>query len=530
MLIAAAADRWKVDRSACHAVCGSVVHDGTGRKLSFGDLAVAAAQQKPEENPRLKDPTEFRLIGKPIKRRDGRAIVSGRARYGLDVRVPGMMYAVVARCPFLGGKVVGFDPRRALAVPGVRHVVPVTTGISTGVAVVADDTWSAIQGRDALLVKWDPGPNRDFDSDRFVREMEDALKHEGYFVRNDGDAAAALNLATRKLEAVYEFPFQVHAPVEPMNCVADVRADSCEIWAPTQCPEVAQSETANMLGLPQNSVKVHITLLGGGFGRRLFADYVPEAVEISRAIGKPIQVIWTRSDDMRHGFFHPMDIERIAGGLDADGRPVVWLQRSVGSNLSMYGFPNEEQQMNPRLYFNNGSPWGSFDNPYNFPNLKADFVPLNSPVPTGPWRAVEYPPTVFARESFLDEMAHLNGQDPLDFRLRLLEPRNILEIGDAKIDRSRLARVLEVAAEKPATSTTPIHTWRKWRMFPLAVRLAIFVSIESSARPIADWSSIRPVSTDKWKAGLPGHFPQPSTARLISETEPRSRKTLATSR
>jgi isoquinoline 1-oxidoreductase beta subunit len=158
-------------------------------------------------------------------------------------------------------------------------------------------------------------------------------------------------------------------------------------------------------------------------------------VEISRAIGKPIQVIWTRSDDMRHGFFHPMDIERIAGGLDADGRPVVWLQRSVGSNLSMYGFPNEEQQKNPRLYFNNGSPWGSFDNPYNFPNLKADFVPLNSPVPTGPWRAVEYPPTVFARESFLDEMAHLNGQDPLDFRLRLLEPRNILEIGDAKIDR-----------------------------------------------------------------------------------------------
>lgn len=455
MLIAAAAERWQVDRSACHAAGGNVVHDATGRKLSFGELALAAAQQKPEENPRLKDPKEFCLIGKPIKRTDGAAIVSGRARYGLDVQVPGMMVAVLARCPFLGGKVVSFDQRQALAVAGVRHVVPVTTGIATGVAVVGDHTWSAIQGRDALRVKWDPGPNHDFDSDRFAREMEDALKQEGYFVRNDGDAVAALNLAARNLEAVYEFPFQAHAPVEPMNCVADVRSDSCEIWAPTQCPEVVLSETATMLGLPQDSVKVHITLLGGGFGRRLFADYVPEAVEISRAIGKPVQVVWTRSDDMRHGFFHPMDIERIAGGLDANGRPVAWLQRSIGSNLSMIGFPSEEQKKNPRLYFNNGSPWGSFDNPYNFPNLKADFVPLNSPVPTGPWRAVEYPPTVFARESFLDEMAHLAGQDPLDFRLRLLEPGNILEVGDAKIDRSRLARVLQVAAEK-ANWKTPL--------------------------------------------------------------------------
>jgi isoquinoline 1-oxidoreductase beta subunit len=318
-----------------------------------------------------------------------------------------------------------------------------------------------MKGREALKIEWDAGQYHDFDSDKFLAQMESALSREqdGYFVRNDGDAVKALASAVKKLEATYEFPFQAHAPLETMNCVADVRADSCEIWAPTQCPEVVQSETATMLGLPPDSVKVHITLVGGGFGRRLFADYVPEAVEVSRAIGKPVQMVWTRSDDMRCGFFHPCDVEHIAGGLDAEGHPTAWLQRSVGSNLSMFGFPTDEQRKNPRLYFDDGSPWGSFDNPYNFPHLKADFIPMNSPVPTGPWRAVEYPPTVFARESFIDEMAHAAGQDPLEFRLRLLQPGDMLQAGGQKTDRGRLIRVLQVAAEKagwgqPLSSTT----------------------------------------------------------------------------
>ncbi len=438
----------KVERSACHAESGNVIHGPTGRRFSYGKLAAAAAKQKSPENPRLKDPKEFHIIGQPVRRIDGAEIVTGRAAYGLDVHVPGMLYGVIERCPYFGGKVVSFDGREALAVMGVRHVVPVKSGIATGVAVIADHTWAAMKGRDALKVKWDPGPNRDFDSDRFLQEMEGALAQEGYFVRNDGDAAKALSSAAKTLEAIYEFPFQAHAPLETMNCVADVRPNSCEIWAPTQCPEVAQSEAAKLLGMPVDSVRVHITLLGGGFGRRLFADYVPEAVELSHAIGKPVQVVWTRSDDMRHGFFHPIDIERIVGGLDASGRAIAWSQRSIGSNLSMFGFPSEEKKKNPRLYFDDGSPWGSFDNPYRFPNLKADFVPLNSPVPTGPWRAVEYPPTVFARESFLDEMAHAAGRDPLEFRLQLLAPGDVLEVGEAKIDRSRLIRVLEVAAEK----------------------------------------------------------------------------------
>ncbi len=450
MLIAAAAEKWNVTPSSCRANQGTVVHPASGRVFSYGELAAAAARQRVPDNPPLKDSKDFRIIGKPLKRIDGRAIVTGQAAYGIDVQVPGMLYAVMARCPFVGGKAVSFDATKASAIPGVRHVVPVKTGIATGVAVVADYTWAAMKGRDALKIEWDRGPNAGFDSDHFLAQMQNQLAQpqEGYFVRDDGDARKALALAAKKLEATYEFPFQAHAPLETMNCVADVRKDSCEIWVPTQCPEVAQSETAKMLGLPPDSVKVHITLLGGGFGRRLFADYVPEAVEVSRAIGQPVQMLWTRSDDMRCGFFHPSDVEHIAGGFDADGRPIAWVQRSVGSNLSMFGLPTEEQKKNPRHYFNDGSPWGSFDNPYNFPNLKADFIPLNPPVPTGAWRAVEYPPTVFARESFLDEMAHAAGRDPVEFRLQLLEPANVLKVGDAKIDRSRLIQVLRVAAEK----------------------------------------------------------------------------------
>jgi isoquinoline 1-oxidoreductase beta subunit len=450
MLIAAAAEMWKVDASLCRADQGNIVHLGTKSKLSYGDLAGAAARQPVPDNPPLKSPNDFRIIGKPLRRIDGRAIVTGQAVYGIDVHIPGMLYAVMARCPFIGGKVAQFDASQALAVPGVHHVVPVQSGLATGVAVVADCTWSAMKGRDALKIDWDHGPNAAFDSDHFLTQMRDQLAQpqDGFFVRNDGDATKAMNSAGKTLEATYEFPFQAHAPVEPMNCVADVGKGFCEIWVPTQCPEVAQSETAKMLGIPADSVKVHITLLGGAFGRRLFADYVPEAVEVSRAIGKPVQMLWTRSDDMRCGFFHPSDVQHIAGGLDGDGRPIAWVQRSVGSDLSMFGFPTEEQKKNPRHYFEDGLPWGSFDNPYNFPHLKADFVPLNSPVPTGPWRAVFYPPTVFARESFVDEMAYAAGKDPIEFRLHLLEPGDILKVGDAKIDRSRLIRVLQVVTEK----------------------------------------------------------------------------------
>jgi len=458
MLIAAAAEKWQVGASTCRARAATVTHLSTGRHFTYGELASAAARQKVPDNPPLKNPKDFRIIGTRVKRTDGLGIVTGHATYGLDVRVPGMLFAVMERCPSLGGKLVSFDATKALAVPGVRQVVPIKSGIATGVAVVADHTWAAMKGREALHVEWDLGPNQHFDSEAFLKEMEAATSRDGYFVRNDGDAIKALGTAAKTLEATYEFPFQAHAPVETMNCVADVRHDSCEIWAPTQCPEVAQEETAKTLGLPLDSVKVHITLLGGGFGRRLIADYVSEAVEVSRAAGKPVQMVWTRPDDMRCGFFHPCDIQHISGGLDASGRPIAWRQKSVGSDLSVVNFPSEEDKKSPRIYSDNELPWGSFDNPYNFAHLKANFVPLNSPVPTGPWRAVFYPPPVFARESFLDEMAHAVGQDPLEFRLRLLQPGDVLKIGSQEIDRSRLIRVLQVAAEKSGWQRPLAHT------------------------------------------------------------------------
>ena len=463
MLVGAAAEKWGVEPATCRAQAGSVVHPPSGRKASYGELADAASKRPVPENPQLKDPKDFRYIGKPMKRTDGGAILTGKATYGIDTRVPGMLYAVVKRCPYLKGSVISYDRTKAMTVKGVQYVVPVESGLATGVAVVADHTWAAMKGAEALEVKWNPGPNRDFDSDRFLGEMEKALSESGYYVRGDGDAGKAAASAGRRLDAVYEFPFQAHAPLEVMNCIAHVRGDSCEIWVPTQAPTTAQEGTAKQLGIPVELVKVNVTLTGGGFGRRLFVDYVPEAVEISKAIGKPVQVVWTRSDDMRFGFFQPPSIVRIAGGFDQVGKPLFWNQRSVGSDLSMFGPLDEKAIADQRHYFNDGSPWGSFDNPYNFPNLQADFVRRNSPVPTGPWRAVEYPAQVFARESFIDEMAHAAGRDPLELRLELLQPGDVLKLGDAKIDRGRLISALKVVAEKSnwkqAPATMPGRLW-----------------------------------------------------------------------
>ena len=463
MLIGAAAEKWGVEPATCHAQSGAVTHPASGRKASYGQLADAASRRPVPENPPLKDPKDFRFIGKPMKRTDGNAILTGKATYGLDTRVPGMLYGVVKRCPYLKGSVISFDRTKAMTVNGVRYVVPIESGLATGVAVVADNTWAAMKGAEALEVKWNPGPNRNFDSDRFLLEMENALSESGYFVRGDGDTGKAARSADRKLDAVYEFPFEAHAPLEAMNCIADVRASSCEIWVPTQAPTTAQEGTAKQLGIPVDAVKVNVTLTGGGFGRRLFVDYVPEAVEISKAIGKPVQVVWPRSDDMRFGFFQPPSIVRIAGGFDHAGKALFWHQRSVGCDLSMFGFPDEKALADPRHYFNDGSPWGSFDNPYNFPNLQADFVRRNSPVPTGPWRAVEYPAQVFARESFIDEMAHAAGRDPLELRLELLRPGDVLKLGDAKIDRGRLITALKLVAEKSnwhqAPATVPGRLW-----------------------------------------------------------------------
>jgi isoquinoline 1-oxidoreductase subunit beta len=469
MLIGAAASTWGVDRTTCRAERGSVVHAATGRRLGYGALAPKAGTQSPPANPPLKEASSFRLIGTRMKRLDGPDIVRGRAVYGLDVRVPGMLVAVMERCPYLGGRVSTFDASRALKIPGVRHVVPIRSGISTGVAVAADSTWAALKGREALAVTWDPGPHRAFDSDRFIESMQAAFLQEGYPIRREGDADDVFDSSNRKLEAVYEYPFQAHAPLETMNCTADMRKDSCEVWAPTQTPETAYDDIIKTYGLPPDSVQVHTTLLGGGFGRRLFVDYVHEAVELSKAIGRPIQLVWTRSDDMRHGFFHPASVDRLRAGLSADGRPQAFLHKAVGSDLSMFGLPSEEEKKDRQRYARDGSPWGAFDNPYGFRAMRVDYVPVNGPVPTGAWRAVEYPSRVFARESFLDEIALASGKDPLQLRIDLLQPGGILKLGDQEIDRTRMIKVLESARSGTDWARPPAHTADRLRGRGIAI-------------------------------------------------------------
>lgn len=452
MLISAAAKKWGADTKTCRAQHGCVVHVSSGRKLTFGELAAQAALLPAPSKPAWKDNGELELIGQPVKRRDGSDIVSGKAVYGLDVRIPGMLQAVVARCPYLGGRLVSFDPVPALKIWGVQHVVPVQRGFSQGVAVLAVNTWAALKGRQALNPVWDKGSDSEFDSAAFTRQLESSLTQSGYPIRREGDAPGALAASPNKLEAIYEYPFQAHAPLETMNCTAHVHDAACEIWVPTQCPEVAQQETAEFLGIPVEAVNLKITLLGGGFGRRLVADYVREAVEISKAVGQPVQVLWTRDDDMKHGFFHPPKIEHLQAGLDEHGFPLAWMHKSVGPFLSILGTPSPEEKKNPKVYAEMGMPWGLFDNPYNLKNHWGDFVALDSPVPTGPWRAVMYPSTVFARESFLDEIAHLAKIDPLELRLRLLEPGDVLDLKDHKVERARLVAVLKLVAEKSAWS------------------------------------------------------------------------------
>jgi isoquinoline 1-oxidoreductase beta subunit len=463
MLISAAADQWQVETSTCRAENSTVVHVPSGRKLTYGQLAVAASKIPVPSNPPLKDVKDLRLVGKPAKRRDAKAIVNGSAVYGLDVKLPGMLHAVVARCPYLGGKLVSCDPAPALKISGVKNVIPIRSGFSGGIAVVAVNTWAALKGRDALQPVWDEGPNANFDSDTFMRELEYSLSQPGFPIRRTGDAPTALASSPTKLEAIYEYPYQAHAPLETMNCTADVHGTSCEIWVPTQAPEAAQQEAAKLLGMPTDAVKVNVTMLGGGFGRRLQVDYVLEAVEISKATGKPVQVLWTRDDDMKHGFFQSPKIEHVQAGLDAGGKLVAWLHKSCGPDLSVLGLPTEQDRKNPNFYSDDGMPWGLFDNPYNFAHQSGDFVPVQSPVPTGPWRAVMYPSTVFARESFLDEIAHASQIDPIELRLRLLAPGDVLDLKSQKIDRARLIAVLRLAAEKSGwTSPLQQETGRLW--------------------------------------------------------------------
>jgi isoquinoline 1-oxidoreductase beta subunit len=462
MLIAAAAARWSVPAADCRAEQGAIVHAATGRRLDFGALAGDAAKQPVPQNPPLKPVSAYRILGNPMKRIDGPAIVTGSAQYGLDVRVPGMLFASVERAPRFGATIVRMDDARARSVPGVRHVVRVTSGIHPGVAVVADDTWAAIRGRRALEIEWSAGMEPAFDSEAFLAGLPRALDRASVRVRHEGNVEPALREAAARHEATYVFPFQAHATMEPMNCTADVRSDRAEIWAPTQTDVRTLAQIRRVTGLPESAVTMHCVMMGGGFGRRLFSDYAAEAAEVSKAIGAPVQVSWTRQDDMRHGYFQPATAERFTVALDGQRRVTALVHQTAHSDLTIYDIHEGRRlwtgtprpAVAPDAFERDEIPWGAFDNPYAWPALKVDGVDVTSPVPTGPWRAVMYPSTVFGRESFIDEIANLTKQDPIALRLSLL-PRDIKQIGEYRIDRGRLARVLELARDRVKWDAPP---------------------------------------------------------------------------
>ncbi len=430
MLIAAAADTWNVNPASCRAENGHVIHAASGRRLSFGKLVDQASVLAPPEHVTLKDPKDFKLIGKPTRRLDTPDKTCGKAVFGLDVNLPGMLVAVVARPPVFGGKVKSLNAEKAKAVPGVRHVVE----IERGVAVVADGFWPARRGRQLLEIDWDLGALATLDSVAQRAQYAELARRPGVVARQDGDAARALAGAARTLTADYELPYLAHATMEPLNCVADVRADRCDVWTGTQSQTLDRDAAARDAGLTPKQVRLHTTLLGGGFGRRAVLDshFVREAVQISKAVKKPVKVMWTREDDIRGGFYRPRAFHSVTARLDADGNPVAWHQRIVCQSF-IAGTPFESAIIKKGV--DDTAVEGARDIPYAIPNLLVDWQQAPGGVPTLWWRSVGHSHSAFVVESFLDELAHSAGKDPLSYRRGLLtrQPRH--------------RRVLELAAE-----------------------------------------------------------------------------------
>lgn len=414
MLERAAAETWQADPADCRAEKGFVVNRKTNKKISFGRLVGKAAEQTPPENVELKPASDFEIIGQPKKRLDTPDKVNGRAEFGMDVQVPGMLVAVIARPPVFGGKAKNVDDQKTRAVPGVKDVVM----IDRGVAVVADHFWPAKKGREALVVEWDEGPLASLDTTAQGKEYEKIAGTQGVVATNRGDVNKALAEAAKRVDAVYEFPYLAHAPMEPLNCMADVRPDSCEIWVGTQMQTLDRNAAAALTGLPEEKVKLHTTFLGGGFGRRAVGDshFVTEAVQVSMAVKAPVKVIWTREDDIKGGYYRPRSYHKLSGGLDKDGRFIALNNRMVNQSI-VKGTPFEGMIKDG---VDHTSVEGAFDTPYDIPNLFVDSHMAPPGVPVLWWRSVGHSVTAFVKECFVDEMAVLAGKDPYQYRRVLL--------------------------------------------------------------------------------------------------------------
>jgi len=419
MLIAAAAQQWRVPASECRAASSVITHQRSGRRLRFGQVAEAASKLPPPKDVKLKDPSEWKLIGKSQRRLDTPEKVTGKPVFGVDVRFPGLLHASIAQSPVFKGKVKAVDGAAARGMRGVVDVVQ----LDGAVAVVADNWWRANQALKALKIEWDEGPNGNVTSASIKAFVRTGLTDPDARVgRRQGDVEQGLAAAAKTVEAEYYAPFLNHATMEPMNCTAWVRGDRVEIWVPTQNGEAALATAASAAGVSERSVEVHKTHLGGGFGRRGFQDYVRQAVHISKAVGKPVKLMWSREEDMQHGFYRPVTATRMKAGLDAQGRLVALHMRVASQSILANVRPQDIKDGLDRHALG-----GLIDSPYAVPNELLEFAMRNTHVPVGFWRTVFHTQNPFFRESFIDEVAHAAGRDPYEFRRELLasSPRNL---------------------------------------------------------------------------------------------------------
>ena len=414
MLVTAAAQRWKVNPSTCRAENGVVVHASSGRKLGYGQLVDAAAKLPVPEKVALKEPAEFKLVGKPHRRLDTSSKVNGTAKFGIDTRLPGMKFAALAQSPTFGGKLASIDEAKAKAVRGVLQVVR----LDDAVAVVADHTWAAKQGLAAAAPQWDAGPNAKVSMADIVAELASASKKQGAVARREGDAAAAIAGAAKRIDAVYEQPFLAHAAMEPMNCTVHLTKDGCDIWVGTQVPGLTQAAVMQVTGLGREQVRIHNHLLGGGFGRRLEYDGTVRAVQIAQHVRGPVQVIWSREEDIQHDMYRPYYYDRLSAGVDARGKAIAWTHRIAGSSIvARYFAPWMKDGVDPDAVES------SANQPYELGAIHVDYVQQEPPsgMRTSWWRGVGVTRGTFVVESFVDELAADAKADPLAYRLALLE-------------------------------------------------------------------------------------------------------------
>jgi len=442
MLISAAALTWAVPRSGCMAQNGSIVHAASKRRLSYGELVAKASTLPIPTDVTLKQSKDYKIVGQRLPRVDTPAKVKGEAEFGIDFRLPEMKYAVLSRCPTIGGKVASFDDKDSRKVSGVSFAGKIS---DAAIAVVADSVWGAMEGRRLLNVNWDEGPNKDLNTATVIESLKQAASKKRASLYAVGDVEKT---AGRRISAEYQLPFMAHAPMEPGNCAAHFLGTSCELWAPTQVPQDCRDSVAQAVGLDPDRVKVNVTLMGGGFGRRLEHDYAVEAALVSKAIGGPVKVIWTREDDMRFSTYRPASLHQVSAVLDGSGWPVAFRHRIVAPSIS-----GQKGQPGPNGIDPDLPDEAAFV--YGVPNVSLEYVLAETPVPLGWMRSVYALQVAFASESFIDELAAEAKKDPLEYRLHMLAPNNKdqdIQYFATTWRTARMRGVLQLAADKAGWS------------------------------------------------------------------------------